>query len=283
MISLALGIRSRVANFVRASATIASPAELPRELRERLGRVDGAVDEQARRRRVDLREHPARPRARRSGSCGARISSSACPASSSGSVVADPLAAFEHEHVRAERLALDHGEEDGALVALDRPRARRSRTALTLRGAPRRRRSRRRTAGRPPSLPRPRCRTREASGSPRLEHLARALVDVRLDAAARHGPGQLARVRDGQLRADRPRRRPARRDHRRDRHLLSLRAPALDVVQDLLHAACLLSMPLRIVGELFEAREVVSREKTIDRRQCCPHARRRAAGSPGGP
>ncbi len=37
-------------------------------------------------------------------------------------LVAGPLAVLQHEHVRAERLALDHGEEDGALVSLDRLR-----------------------------------------------------------------------------------------------------------------------------------------------------------------
>ena len=37
--------------------------------------------------------------------------------------VAEPLAALDHEHVRAERLALDHGEEDRALLALDGLRA----------------------------------------------------------------------------------------------------------------------------------------------------------------
>ncbi len=37
----------------------------------------------------------------------------------SGYAVTEPLAALDRQHVRAERLALDHREEDGALVALD--------------------------------------------------------------------------------------------------------------------------------------------------------------------
>ena len=34
--------------------------------------------------------------------------------------VAEPLAVLQHEHVRAEGFALDDGEQDGALVTLDR-------------------------------------------------------------------------------------------------------------------------------------------------------------------
>ncbi len=49
-----------------------------------------------------------------------RMSCSACPSASSGTPVAVTLAALEHERVRAERLALDDGEEDGALLVLDR-------------------------------------------------------------------------------------------------------------------------------------------------------------------
>src|SRR6266852_5247536 len=77
----------------------------------------------------------------------------------------------------------------------------------------------------------------------RLEHAPGALVDVGLDAAARDRAGQLAALRHGQLGADRPRRGAPGRHHGRNRHLLAALPPAGDVGQDLLHAACLLSIP----------------------------------------
>ncbi len=95
------------------------PAEEPRRGAHRLGRVDGAVDEQARRRPVDLREHAG-----------------AVELEDAVRVLADELlrlaerylrhavavafAALQHERVRAEPITLDHREEDGALLALHR-------------------------------------------------------------------------------------------------------------------------------------------------------------------
>ena len=42
------------------------------------------------------------------------------PARAPSGTPSPTLAALEHERVRAQRLALDDGEEDGALLALDR-------------------------------------------------------------------------------------------------------------------------------------------------------------------
>ena len=81
--SSALGIRSRVANFAARVGDDRRPAEQLRGGAERFGGVDSAVDEQARRRAVDLGEDlppwssSVRLRA-------PRISSSACSASSAG-------------------------------------------------------------------------------------------------------------------------------------------------------------------------------------------------------
>src|SRR5207248_2941982 len=72
-----------------------------------------------------------------------------------------------------------------------------------------------------------------------VEDLAGMAVDVALDTAARHGPRHLAVLGDAELRAHRPRGRTARGDHRREREPLAALAPALDVADDLLHAACL--------------------------------------------
>src|SRR5581483_3592874 len=79
----------------------------------------------------------------------------------------------------------------------------------------------------------------------RLHHLAGVLVDVRLDAAARHRAAHLPGLGDGEARPHGPGRRPPRGDHRRDDHLLALLTPPLDLVQYLFHAACLLSIPAR--------------------------------------
>src|SRR5262249_19803664 len=77
------------------------------------------------------------------------------------------------------------------------------------------------------------------------QDLLRVLVHVGLDATAGHRARELARLRDRELRPDRARRRAPGRDDGRDRHLLATRPEALDVREDLLHAACLLSMPAR--------------------------------------
>src|SRR5437588_6373360 len=85
---------------------------------------------------------------------------------------------------------------------------------------------------------------------PRLardDHLARLDCDVALDTAAGDRPAHLSSLRDRELRADGTRRRAPRGDDRCDRDLLAALTPALDLVDDLLHAACLRSMPARTV------------------------------------
>ena len=67
--SSADGMRSRVANFARASATMELPAEELRAAAHRLGGVDGAVDEEARRRAVATRRRPSSRRRARATGC----------------------------------------------------------------------------------------------------------------------------------------------------------------------------------------------------------------------
>ena len=66
-ISSALGSRSARRELRACVGDDRPPAEELRRRAQRLGRVDGAVDQQAGRRPVDLREHFRRPRARGSG------------------------------------------------------------------------------------------------------------------------------------------------------------------------------------------------------------------------
>ena len=116
--SSALGIRSRVANFARASATIVRQPSSFAAGRERLGGVDGAVDEQPRRRAVDLGEDRAaleldRPAARAADQLG-RVRRQLRRA------VADRLASLDDEQLRPEPLPFDDREDDGAAaVALE--------------------------------------------------------------------------------------------------------------------------------------------------------------------
>src|SRR5439155_26750041 len=83
----------------------------------------------------------------------------------------------------------------------------------------------------------------EELGLARLHHLTGVLVDIRLDTSARDGAAHPARLGDRQARADGPGRRAAGGDDGCDDDLLAALPPALDLFQDLLHAACLLSMP----------------------------------------
>ena len=94
------------------------PAEELRGRAERLGRVDRAVDEKAGRRRIDLRID-ALPSCLEDPVAVAADQLVRLCDELPGHAVPEPLAALDREHVRAERLALDHREEDGALVALD--------------------------------------------------------------------------------------------------------------------------------------------------------------------
>ena len=73
---------------------------------------------------------------------------------------------------------------------------------------------------RPPSASSSAMPYESSFGVPGLQHLTRVLVDVGLDAAAGDGAAELAALRDRELRAHRPRRRPARRDDGRDRDRL---------------------------------------------------------------
>ena len=98
-----------------------------------------------------------------------------------GHAVADALAALQHEGMRAERLTLDDGEEHGALLVLDRLRAA-ARSTLT-RGL---HEDVDLAAAGQADLPRLLVgdAVGHEPGRARLEHLARALVDVGLHAPA---------------------------------------------------------------------------------------------------
>ena len=236
--SSALGIRSRVANFARASATIVRQPSSFAPAAERLGSVDGAVDEQPRRRPVDLGEDRAaleleHPAARAADQL-VGVRRRARPARRRPSRHPRRRAAS-----RPSALAFDDGEHDGAAaVALEL----RAAVADLTGGARRRRRSRRRRAGRPPRPPRRRSRSERSFGSPVAKHLLRLLEDVALDAAAGDRAAELAALGDGEARADRARRRAAVRDDRGDDDRLALLLPALDLGEDLLHRC---SLPVR--------------------------------------
>src|ERR671931_107321 len=87
------------------------------------------------------------------------------------------------------------------------------------------------------------------------QHLAGRLDDLALDAATGHRAGELTGLRDDQLRADRARCRATGRDDAGQRDPSPLRAPAIELSQDLPHgkivalglmaaAAASLAMPL---------------------------------------
>src|SRR5258708_5252034 len=69
-----------------------------------------------------------------------------------------------------------------------------------------------------------------------LEHLLGFLEDCALDAAVGHGSGHLARPRDHHLRTKWARARPPRLDHRRQRDVLTLPCPQLELAQYLTHS-----------------------------------------------
>src|SRR5439155_2645154 len=76
------------------------------------------------------------------------------------------------------------------------------------------------------------------------------LDDVALDAAAGDGAADRAALRDGELRSHRPRRGAPGGDDGGNGDLLAALPPALDLVDDLFHAACLRSMPPRTLPRL---------------------------------
>src|SRR5439155_20802516 len=84
---------------------------------------------------------------------------------------------------------------------------------------------------------------RDELGLTRADHLLCVQVNVRLDAAPRNRAADLAALGDDEFRADRPWCRAAARDHSGDGDLLTARPQPGDVLDDVLHAACLLSMP----------------------------------------
>src|SRR5919106_3671446 len=217
------------------------PAEQLGRGAEGLRRVHGPDHEQPRGRAVDLREDLA-----------AVVElEHAVPAGTQDLVearerllggVADPVALLRDEELGAGLLAFDDGEEDGAFLALDHA------------GEPLEQRLvRSRDEDVDLASARQADRERELVGDPvaedlRLragEHLAGVAEDLVLDAAAGDGADHLAPLGDGELRSDRPGSRLSRGDDRRDRDALAAAAPALDLGQDLSHAACLLCIPTR--------------------------------------
>src|ERR1700686_276084 len=68
-----------------------------------------------------------------------------------------------------------------------------------------------------------------------LEHLLRLLEDRALDAAVGNGAGHLARPGDPHLRTQGPRAGSPCLDHRRERDVLALARPLLQLAQDLTH------------------------------------------------
>ena len=168
-----------------------------------------------------------------------RISSSNCPTASSGpSPTRSPdsrTSSFEPDAV-----ALDDGEEEAALLRL----AQLGESLDQLHSTPLDEHVDLAAAGQADApgevVVDP---VREELGLAGLEHGLGALEDVALDASAGHRAAHLPRLGDRQARAERPRRRAAGADDRCDHDLLAGLEPALHLGQDLLHAACLLSMP----------------------------------------
>ena len=93
-----------------------APADQLRRLRERLGRVDGAVDEDARRRPVPLGEdlHVAVQREQLVAAAAHELVELARRLG--GHAAAEPLTGLEHELLAADALAFDDGEENAALT-----------------------------------------------------------------------------------------------------------------------------------------------------------------------
>ena len=73
------------------------------------------------------------------------------------------------------------------------------------------------------------------------EDLPRRVDHLALDAAARDRAGELAALGDSEFRADWPRGGPPGRDDARERHALTARAPTIQVVRQLPHGAIVVS------------------------------------------
>ena len=169
-----------------------------------------------------------------------RMSSSNCAtASSRPSPTCSPDSS--DEHLRPGLVAVDRGEEDAALLGLAELREPVDEAHYSTRS--------RKTSISPPQG-RPTLHARSSSipyeselGLARREHLLCVLEHVALDAAAGDGAAHLPRLGDREAGADRARSGAPRRDDSRDDDLLAVLLPAIDLGQDLFHAACLLSMP----------------------------------------
>ena len=144
-----------------------------------------------------------------------------------------------------------------------------ARPALT-RPSRRRRRSRRRKEGRRP------C---ELVGDPVGEELRLAASRApRARARRRRSRRSLRRpsrtsspTRRPRACPDRPRRRAPRRDDGRDDDPLAVLAPALDLWQDLFHAACLLSMPASTPASSSRLAEIMSGHEPVNVRKRGSH------------
>ncbi len=97
------------------------PSEELRCGAERLRRVDRAVDEEARRRAVPLREHARTVELEQAVSASSQNRVRMC--CELGWSVADRLAAFDDEELPAGVVALEHREEDGSRVLRQRGQA----------------------------------------------------------------------------------------------------------------------------------------------------------------
>ena len=257
------------------------PADELRGCAERLGRVDGAEDDEPRRRPVHLGIDPRRPRASRqavpldrrrrarpapaarrraSRRCRAGRAAARRACSPSSTVKQDRALLVRDDLRAAARRAplIEAVHEDVDLAAAGKPDLERLvvgdpvgeeprlRACEHLARVRRRRRSRR-------SRPTP---SRRARPSPRRRTSSRPAAAPRA-----------ASPRPSRPRPSSPRR-------------ASARASCGDVAH---HAACLRSMPASDGGELLEARHVVARQEAVDRTAAPPASRRRAAGSSGWP
>ena len=190
------------------------PADRLRGAAERLRRVDGAEDEQARRRPVDVGEDPPAVELEEPAPAALELRVADEPLLARLDVRQDDralLARHEAEHPLEHR-RVGHLDVDVDLAAAGQPDAQRL------------------VVGDP---------VRQELGRHAAEHLPRGAVDLVLDAAAGDGAGELAALRDRELRAHRAWGRAPRRDDRREREPLAAAAPALDVRDDLFHDSIL--------------------------------------------
>ena len=176
------------------------PAEQLRGAAERLGGVDGAVDEEARRRREDVGEDLSGSSSVEQRGCGR---AGAPSRSSSGIVELARRRPRRRRRVSVTSPRLAGLGSSSTKTSISPPHGRPISNAIS-------------------SVIPYVSEARRPAG----EHVLRGEDDVALDAAARDGAGELAAVADGELRADRPRRGTARRDDGRDRDLRPSLAPA---------------------------------------------------------